>query len=334
MPGLVGYTTVPIEWPEQQVKIVEEDVTPTAHVTYIDLGTAKMMEVRVPTLNSGDEARAIVTFEVQRSAIEPPGKTDQYVLPDVKKLDRGIRIFLARVRRSRAPTGRSARWPRKSAPTRRQAWEKVETIYDWVREKVKYKNGPLKGALAALGDGTGDCEELTSLFIAICRAGNIPARTVWVEGHCYPEFYLLDDKGEGHWFPVPGGRQPGVRRHSRVAPRALQGRQLPSSLQSLRHAALSGRSSHRQRRHAPGEVHPQVLGGIARGAAVLEELPPPTPDASRLPTRRNNSCSRLGNVYRDPEIKKGARHETTCCNDFGAGSEWMGDGHGLGGAPN
>ena len=81
------------------------------------------------------------------------------------------------------------------------AWEKVEAIYDWVRDKVEYKNGPIKGALAALKDETGDCEELTSLFIAICRANDIPARTVWVPGHCYPEFYLEDKDGKGHWFP-------------------------------------------------------------------------------------------------------------------------------------
>ena len=43
---------------------------------------------------------------------------------------------------------------------------------------------------AALRDGTGDCEELSSLFIALCRAHGIPARTVWVPDHCYPEFYL------------------------------------------------------------------------------------------------------------------------------------------------
>jgi hypothetical protein len=81
------------------------------------------------------------------------------------------------------------------------AWDRVEAIYDWVRAKVKYKTGDLKGAVAALKDGTGDCEELTSLFIAICRAAGIPARTVWVPGHCYPEFYLEDKEGKGHWFP-------------------------------------------------------------------------------------------------------------------------------------
>jgi len=81
------------------------------------------------------------------------------------------------------------------------AWQQVEANYDWTREQVEYTNGPIKGALQALEDGTGDCEELTSLFIAICRAQGIPARTVWVPGHCYPEFYLVDEEGEGHWYP-------------------------------------------------------------------------------------------------------------------------------------
>ncbi len=81
------------------------------------------------------------------------------------------------------------------------AWDKVEAIYDWVRDHVKYVNGPLRGALAALNDGKGDCEELTSLFIALCRDIGVPARTVWVPGHCYPEFYLEDAEGKGHWFP-------------------------------------------------------------------------------------------------------------------------------------
>ena len=84
-----------------------------------------------------------------------------------------------------------------------EAWEHVEAIYDWVREHVKYDKdeGQLKGRLAALHDKTGECEDMSSLFIAICRAAGIPARTVWVPGHCYAEFYLVDEKGQGHWFP-------------------------------------------------------------------------------------------------------------------------------------
>ncbi len=80
------------------------------------------------------------------------------------------------------------------------AWEQIEKYYDYVRDNVQYKNGPLKGALQALRDGNGDCEELTSLFIALCRAHGVPARTVWVPGHCYPEFYLVNENEEGHWI--------------------------------------------------------------------------------------------------------------------------------------
>ena len=108
-----------------------------------------------------------------------------------------------------------------------KAWEKVEAIYDWVREKVEYKNGPLKGALAALKDGTGDCEELTSLFIAICRANDIPARTVWVPGHCYPEFYLDDEEGKGHWFPCQAAGSPAFGGHSGEPADPAKGRQFP-----------------------------------------------------------------------------------------------------------
>ena len=89
------------------------------------------------------------------------------------------------------------------------AWQKVEIIFDWVRDHVKYQfDEELKGALTALESGQGDCEELTSLFIAICRNNGIPARSVWIPGHCYPEFYLEDVTGKGHWYPcqIAGSR--------------------------------------------------------------------------------------------------------------------------------
>jgi len=200
--GIVGYAPVPVDWPEQQVTVVEEDISPTARVRYETVGgTVKMMVVRIPYLASGQEARAVVTFEIKRSAQLAPDDTDAYVLPDLRKLDRKVRQYLgpSPYIESRHPKIRSL--AKQIGTGEEKAWAKVEAIYDWVRDKVEYKNGPLKGALAALKDGTGDCEELTSLFIAICRASDIPARTVWIPGHCYPEFYLMDKEGKGHWFP-------------------------------------------------------------------------------------------------------------------------------------
>jgi len=200
--GLVGTVPVPIDWPEQRVQIVDEEVTSNAQVDYrmVD-GTVKQMVVAVRQLPTGEEAKAVVTFEIERHTQQPPDNTAQYRVPESRELDSSMRAYLGpspliesndrRIRKLAHEIGADA-------PT---AWQRVEAIYDWVRDKVEYKNGPLKGAVAALNDGTGDCEELTSLFIAICRAADIPARTVWVPGHCYPEFYLMDEQGEGHWFP-------------------------------------------------------------------------------------------------------------------------------------
>ncbi len=200
--GIVGYAPVPTDWPEQEVNTVNEEKTGGARINYEMVGGgARIMTVRVGHLASGDEARAIVTVEIRRSTILPPEKTDIYSIPEPAKLTRQIRLYLtpSPLIESRDPKIRAL--AKEIGVDNKKAWDHVEAIYDWVRKKVKYTNGPIKGALAALKDGTGDCEELTSLFIAICRAAGIPARTVWVPGHCYAEFYLVDDKGKGRWFP-------------------------------------------------------------------------------------------------------------------------------------
>ncbi|MBN2473067.1 MAG: transglutaminase domain-containing protein [Pirellulales bacterium] len=201
--GIAGYTSVPIDWPEQQVKILDEEISPSVKVGYQQVGTTgKMMVVQIPMLAAGQEAKAIVTFEIRRSAILPPEDTDVFELPNPRRLDRQTRLYLGPSPRIESRDRKIRELAREIGADQAKAWGRVEAIYDWVREKVEYKfDKQLRGALAALNTGVGDCEELTSLFIAICRAADIPARTVHVEGHCYPEFYLVDGEGEGHWFP-------------------------------------------------------------------------------------------------------------------------------------
>jgi len=199
---LVGTAPVPFDWPEQQVQVVDEEVPPGAKLTYRMVeGGVKQMVVHIPYLPAGRQCRVVVTFEVTRHAILPPEKTDIFELPNTRRLPIQVRRHLAPSPLIESQNPRIRELARQITADKQSAWEKVEAIYDWVREHVEYKNGPLKGALAALNDGTGDCEELTSLFIALCRAIDIPARTVWVPGHCYPEFYLVDKEGKGYWFP-------------------------------------------------------------------------------------------------------------------------------------
>jgi len=209
--GMTGYVAVPTDWPEQEVNAKEEEVSPGVSIHYQTVdGGAKVMSVRISHLAAGEEAKALVMFEIRRSAILPPKDTDVYVLPDKKNLPPDIRPYLSPSPKIESRDPKIRELAKEIVADKEKAWEKVEAIYDWTREKVKYKAGsPLKGAVAAIKDGWGDCEAMTSLFIALCRASDIPARTVWVEGHCYPEFYLADGQSKGHWFPcqVAGSRE-------------------------------------------------------------------------------------------------------------------------------
>ena len=119
---LTGYVPVPTDWPEQQVTIVEEDISPEAKVSYemVD-GGVKIMNVRIPQLAAGQEAKALVTVEIRRSAILPPENTDIYVLPDPKKLPREIRPLPDAQSEDREPRSEDSRPGQdRSAPTRRR----------------------------------------------------------------------------------------------------------------------------------------------------------------------------------------------------------------------
>lgn len=204
---LVGTTSVPIEWPEQTVRPVSEDVSPGVRITYqmVDEGV-RQMTATIASLASGQEARAVVTFEIERKVQLPPTDTSKYVFANPKRLDRKVAIYLTPSPYIESADPQIQALAKQIGVEHEEPWKRVLAIYDWVREKVRYEEMPLKGALASLRDGNGDCDELSSLFIAICRAAGIPARTVRLPTHCYAEFYLLDRAGEGHWFPCqPAG---------------------------------------------------------------------------------------------------------------------------------
>ena len=198
--GIYATAAVPTTWPEQKVRIVEEDVSPGVKgPTYRPLAEGvQQMVITIPTIPAGGREHAIVTFELERFAIVAPDDTSGLRIPT--KPSRALKLHLG------ASPYVETRDPKivafaKEAAGDHEGWKRVEAIYDAVRAKVEYRNGELKGARRALADGWGDCEELTCLFIAAARSQGIPARTVWVEGHCYPEFYLEDAEGTGCWHP-------------------------------------------------------------------------------------------------------------------------------------
>jgi transglutaminase-like putative cysteine protease len=91
------------------------------------------------------------------------------------------------------------------------AWTVAKAMFIWLKNNTSYYHGPesdtyTKSAIEVLHSGNGDCDELSFLYISLCRAAGIPARFVegyMVEknpdlyiGHVWAEFY------DGEWVPV------------------------------------------------------------------------------------------------------------------------------------
>ena len=194
---------VPVDWPEQNIKVLSVDTTKNIQGARIKkLGSdAKQMFFKVPRLAAGEIAEATVTVEIEKLASSPPGDPAKFVMG--KKKSRKFRGYL-----TPSPFIESNDEQIKeiaeqfSATEDLAAWQQVEAIYTWVRENIDYKfDTEIRTCRGALAAGHGDCEELSSLFIALCRARGIPARAVWIPEHTYPEFYLEDAAGKGYWFP-------------------------------------------------------------------------------------------------------------------------------------
>lgn len=89
-------------------------------------------------------------------------------------------------------------------------YEKAVRIYDFVYRHMHYEEQKEeRGALWALENGVGDCSEYSYLFVALCRAAEIPARIqagfafhcpreTLEDGHMWAEYYL---QSYG-WIPV------------------------------------------------------------------------------------------------------------------------------------
>jgi hypothetical protein len=206
--SIVGYVPIPMEWPEQTVKVVERDVTPSVRVSYQTVGeTSKLMIVRMPWVPAGETAKAVFTFEINRSMQLAPEDKAAFVLTSAKDLGPALRRYLGSSPKIEVQNEAIRKAAKEVGANSTRAWDRVEALYDWMRTKVSYKTGqPVKGAAAALKDGFGNHDDMSSLFVALCRAAEIPARTVWVPEFSYAEFYLKDKKGEGHWLPCsPAG---------------------------------------------------------------------------------------------------------------------------------
>ncbi len=238
---LLGTAPVPTEFPEQKVRTLEENFPRVARVSYRDLkeGGARQMVFRMRELKPGQRVEATALFEVTRRPLLPPSEPEIYKIP--KSVSRDLRRYLRAgdyiestsktVRKLAEEIVEKVEEANKDASD----WEKIDALFEYVRTEISYKEAqiekPMRGALAALRTRDGDCEDMSALFIAMCRSLDVPARLVRVPGHCWAEFYLVDDQKEGYWFPaqVAGTEELGSMQDVRVILQKGDAFRLPES---------------------------------------------------------------------------------------------------------
>ncbi len=200
--GITAVFPVPIDWPDQSVVLgANQSTDNVAHTEFIDLGTAKMMKVYIRHMSAGETARIVVPAAITKRRLDPPADPSQ--LSFAPQGDKTIRTYLRPSPQIESAHHKIRELAKSTVgiDESADAWDQVETIFRWVRDNIEYHfEETNRSCLEALAQKRGDCGEMTGLFIAICRARGIPARAVWVPEHTYPEFYLVDREGNGHWI--------------------------------------------------------------------------------------------------------------------------------------
>ena len=191
----------PMAWPEQEIVIQNHQIPDQMLWEFRDLPAgARQLVMRMKSMSPENDLNMIVQVQVIKSFIDAPEDTSQFRIP--KNLHSELNWYMGSSPYIDVNNSEIKRTARSLADAQPQdAWTHVRSIYDWVRKNIEYTNGPVRHIKDSLKDKKGDCEEMTAIFVALCRASKIPARCVWIPEHCYPEFYLEDQDGNGHWFP-------------------------------------------------------------------------------------------------------------------------------------
>ncbi|MDR1479479.1 MAG: transglutaminase family protein [Planctomycetaceae bacterium] len=195
---------VPTSWFEQEVKTYRCVKGKSAIPRGVNFRTinngAKEAVINFNNLRLNNRLEIVLEFDTVNYEVEAPKDTNIFVIP--KRLTREFDPYLKASPKIEIDdskvTAALRKVLREITNDKQSDWEKVEAIYKYTQQRVKYndatKSLPARGVKALLAmpeeKCEGDCKDLCSLFVAMCRLRKIPARLVRLPEHCYAEFYL------------------------------------------------------------------------------------------------------------------------------------------------
>lgn len=210
---LQAVCTIPRDWPEQTVRLLTTEKPVAGKLKTRHLGsTAEQMLLTLPRLTDGSQFDFTRTYEVTR--------LQQHL--DVTAASRLVPVAAAKAAPFLLPSdGIESTHPeiqqlaQRTAGSETDLLRRATLLFETTQRSIRYVEGPFAGALGGLRAGQGDCEDRSTLFIALCRAAGIPARLVWGPGHAWSEFAMAEPDGSLVWIPADPTKEraPGVVRH-------------------------------------------------------------------------------------------------------------------------
>lgn len=211
---------VPLDWAEQKVQSVEVTGDDAFQLDDVDgLGRIVRSRYTVPaTLPAPGHSRALeVRYVLTRREI----RTDAHVLvrrrfDQYDERSAAYRLFTRREKGIEVDAPEIVELAAGMKARATTPYRFAGAAYRYVIEHTEYVTpSPSDGALACLHNGKADCGSYSLLFVALCRAGGVPARPVagcWAMGdnqwHCWAEFFVA----EVGWVPAdPTAGQRGAR---------------------------------------------------------------------------------------------------------------------------
>ncbi len=194
-------TPVPTEFPEQKIESAEVLTEGCeARIQPLAAGAAQL-EMAAAGIAKGQIIRAIAKLKVTLSKQYHAFAKEQF--PAKQSFPAEIKKnYLQDSPGIQTSDGRIRKLGQEIAAEHKHPWDQAAAISAWIRKSIQPQIGTYTSVATAMEKKRGDCEEMAAVFVAVCRSLQIPARLVWVPNHNWAEFYLTNEKGEGHWLPV------------------------------------------------------------------------------------------------------------------------------------
>lgn len=197
----IASTPIPMDHPEQKVESVSIDKSGCEAVVRELAPGAGQLLLHAPSIAPGQIVSATANFKI--TMYKQYHGYDKEQFPSVQSVPKSIRaVALGDSPGIQANASIVRKLANEIAQGLNHPWDKAQAFVKWIKTSIRPQMGAYTSVVTAIEKRVGDCEEMSALFVAFCRASNIPARLVWVPNHNWAEFYLADHEDKGHWIPV------------------------------------------------------------------------------------------------------------------------------------